>query len=833
MAQDLAFIKKMAEAQREQVRLQEEYNEAIKMSTSLSNDLQKDIENTVNTTAALTEKGKNYLNDLSSSIKGLSSSKDISKQLVNLAEEKVKLQNNSYGFTQTETDAILRQIQASERSLNIEEQKVLATEKVNEAATKLSETMGGMFDGLVEGVKEIPVIGKALGSLGEMGTKALKERLSNAAMNFTTKFREGLDANKGMMGALTDASASLGSSLKFLANPYALVAAAVAAVAIAGIVAFYKMSAAAKQFREETGLLNSQTVGLEAQIGKVYSATAPLGASMEDVASAASSFTQAFGGLEQPSDAVVESLVIMNKNFGIGYEEAAKVNKVLQNMGGLTQAQAANLSMSVIEMSRLANVAPGKVMRDIADNSGNALKYFRGQPEVLLKSAVSLAAIGSSLESAAKSSEALLDFESSIASELETSALLGADINLEKARAAAFAGDQYGQEKAIMEQLMNIGDLNTKSMYEKEALAKLTGKEVEELINMQRIQKQFPGIDEGRLAAANAYLDAGADITKLSEKDLDLKNEELKKQQEMQTEFDKSANALSSIGSEFMTSLMPVGKFLMDTIVVAISYLKGVWGPVAKAIGNIIDAVNRLFKPFQELFGSEGGGSMMKVFEFIGNVVGGGMVLFFELIAGLVESTASILSGVFKILKGIFSLDFGMVMEGLGEGLMGVLGFIFRLPLAIFNTLMDMFPSLMASISGWFGSIGPQIKAFFWDLLPEWAQRFLGGATASAASQLQMDSATAPTESVNDGVLQNGNVISTDPADFLIASKNPSALAGQIGGGGDGTAALVSSLIAEMQGMRADLAAGKIAVNIDGQKMNAKIAANAVRNPIT
>jgi hypothetical protein len=829
--QDLRFYKEMAKEQREQVRLQEEYNEALKMSTSLSSKLQGDIEDAVNSNAALGEKSKTYLNDLKSSISSLSSSKDISKQLVSIEDEKLKISQNHYNLTQAENDELLAQLDVAQKVLNIEEQRVLATEKVSEAATKLSETMGGMFDGIVDSVKEIPVIGKALGSLGEMGTKALKEKLSNAAMKFTTDFRAGLDEGKGTMEALTGAAGGLGKTLSFLANPYVLVAAAVAAVALAGIAAFYKMSAAAKQFREETGLLNSQTVGLEAQIGKVYSATAPLGASMEDVASAASSFTQAFGGLEQPSDAVVESLVIMNKNFGIGYEEAAKVNKVLQNMGGLTQAQAANLSMSVIEMSRLANVAPGKVMRDIADNSGNALKFFRGQPEVLLKSAVSLAAIGSSLESAAKSSEALLDFESSIASELETSALLGADINLEKARAAAFAGDQYGQEKAIMEQLMNIGDLNTKSMYEKESLAKLTGKEVEELINMQRIQKQFPGIDEGRLAAAHAYLDAGADITKLSEKDLDLKNQELKKQQEMQTEFDKSANALSSIGSEFMTALMPVGKFLMDTIVVAISYLKGLWGPVAGAIGNIIDAVNKLFKPFQELFGSEGGGSMMKVFEFIGNVVGSSLVLFFELIAGLVSSTASILSGVFKILKGIFSLDFGMVMEGLGEGLVGVLGFVFRLPIAIFNTLMDMFPSLMASISGWFGSIGPQIKAFFWDLLPEWAQRFLGGATASAASQLQMDSA-APTESVNDGVLQNGNVISTDPADFLIASKNPSALAGQIGGG-DGTAALVSSLIAEMQGMRADLAAGKIAVNIDGQKMNAKIAANAVRNPIS
>jgi hypothetical protein len=124
---------------------------------------------------------------------------------------------------------------------------------------------------------------------------------------------------------------------------------------------------------------------------------------------------------------------------------------------------------------------------------------------------------------------------------------------------------------------------------------------------------------------------------------------------------------------------------------------------------------------------------------------------------------------------------------------------------------------LIDPISNFFGGIGNALSSV--------ASFFGGGAETPA---------TTSTESVDDGVMQNGNVISTDPADFLIASKNPSALAGQIGGGdGGGTAALVSSLIAEMQGMRADLAAGKIAVNIDGQKMNAKIAANAVRNPIS
>jgi hypothetical protein len=831
MAQDIKYAKELAEKQREQVRLQEEYNEAIKMSTSLSNDLQKDIQNSMDTTAGLGNKAKEYLGDLKSSVSQLSSSKDISKKLLEIAADKVKLQSTSSSFTQAEKAAILENLNISERALNIEEQKVLATEKVDAAAKKLSETMGGAFDGLIANVKEIPVIGKALGGLGDIGSKMLKEKLSNAAMKFTTDFRAGLDNNLGMMGSLKSAAGGLGKTLSFLANPYVLLAAAVAAVALAGVYAFYKMSAAAKQFREETGLLNSQTVGLEAQIGRVYSATAPLGASMEDVAQAASSFSQAFDGLQQPTDATVASLVVMNKNFGVGVEEAAKVNKVMQNLGGLSQAAAGYMTMQVVEMSKLAGVAPSKVIKDIADNSGVALKYFRGSPQQLAKSAVSLAQMGSSLESAAKSSEALLDFESSIANELEASAMLGADINLEKARAAAFAGDQYAQEQAIMEQMMKVGDINKMDMYSKEALAKATGKEVEELINMQRIQKEFGSLEKDKLAAAHAYLDAGKDLSKVTEADLEAKGKELALQQEMQSEFDKSANALSAIGSEFMTALMPIGKFLMDTLTVGISYLKGVWGPIATAIGKVVDAVGRVFEPFKELFGSDGGGAIMKVFEFIGKIVGGSLVFAFNFIAGVVSSVADMIGGIFKIVKGIFTLDFGMVMEGLGQGLKGVLGWVFRLPVAIFETLMGMFPTLMGAISGWFSSIGGQITAFFMDMLPDWAKRFLGGATGSSASEVQ-SAAAAPMESVNDGVLQNGNVISTDPADFLIASKNPSALAGQIGGG-DGTAALVSSLIAEMQGMRADLAAGKIAVNIDGQRMNAKIAANAVRNPIS
>ena len=83
------------------------------------------------------------------------------------------------------------------------------------------------------------------------------------------------------------------------------------------------------------------------------------------------------------------------------------------------------------------------------------------------------------------------------------------------------------------------------------------------------------------------------------------------------------------------------------------------------------------------------------------------------------------------------------------------------------------------------------------------------------------------TQSVNDGVMQNGQVITTDPADFLIATKNPSELAGQLGGGGSSNLAALSAplnaMINEIKALRADLSAGKIAVNMDGVRVSSGI----------
>ena len=79
----------------------------------------------------------------------------------------------------------------------------------------------------------------------------------------------------------------------------------------------------------------------------------------------------------------------------------------------------------------------------------------------------------------------------------------------------------------------------------------------------------------------------------------------------------------------------------------------------------------------------------------------------------------------------------------------------------------------------------------------------LGGDDEEESGSTQT-TAVGASDSINDGVVQAGKVVSTDPADFLIASKNPGGLAEAVGSGGGGGSVNISmdGVIAELQALK-------------------------------
>lgn len=788
-------------ANKQDLKIQNEYNEALKMSQSLTTAITQDLDEQIDKRTTLGKKVKDYLNDLKSTVSQLETSEDVQKLIVDNEKEIDRIAKSYFGSNKKVGEEKIKALQTINRSLAIEGQRLDLIEKVDEAAQGLSDSMSSAFDGLVGSFDNIPIIGGMLSKLGDSASSMFRNKIGGAAKTFTTSFATNLRSGQGAMQALGGAGTSVGKALvAAFSGPQAIIAiivlalAVVVATIVAAIKRFSELDQAAKAFREETGLLVSQTRGMQENIRNANVDFGNLGVSAEDAAKAAAEFTNEFGGLEQPSKEVLGSIVTLNKNFGVGVDEAAKLNKVFQNIGGLTAEQSQYLIGQAVSMAKIAGVAPGQVIKDMAENSEYAYRYFQSSPEKLAQAAVQAAKLGTSIKEAGKVADGLLDFESSITKELEASAILGTNINLSQARYLAANNDILGAQQAVNDQVAKLGDITKLNKFQQDALTEATGMEFDSLVNQQRIRERFGKLDEEKLAAALALAEAGGDISKMTEADLKAQTDRLAKQQEMQSVTDALKNETASLGTGFMDMLAPLGSTIMNNLLDQMKNLGVIVRPIMKFFGalmsiifGVVGAMNDVFQAVVGPIFAIGGAILEMIVSPIQKIVERLQPLFNkfkELKAKTMEAVEPIME-VFRSLGNLFAemVDSGplgyfidFLIWGLGV-VFDIIGFIAKgigillTPIVYFITFLSEGIMSLASLIDEYViqpmiSIGDKLNTISFGLIGE------------AAPEPSSKSG----ESINDGVVQNGQVISTSPEDFLIATKNPGSLADSIGG---------------------------------------------------
>ena len=80
-------------ATKQDLRLQSEYNEALKLSQSVTAAITKDLDEQIDKRTVLGKKVKDYLNDLRSSVNDLQTSEDVQKKIVEMKNKLKKLPN--------------------------------------------------------------------------------------------------------------------------------------------------------------------------------------------------------------------------------------------------------------------------------------------------------------------------------------------------------------------------------------------------------------------------------------------------------------------------------------------------------------------------------------------------------------------------------------------------------------------------------------------------------------------------------------------------------------------------------------------------------------------
>ena len=388
-------------------------------------------------------------------------------------------------------------------------------------------------------------------------------RLKEERLNTIAEERKGIfDALPGPIQDMVSGAKKFGNALKNGALPMVLLA----TVAIAALTSFTKLDESAKSFRETTGLTNSQMADIKSQANDITGQFATMGVDAEKVFNTVAGLKSEFSDIATFGDEVVAGLTLLNTNFGVSADSAAKVQGVFEQIGGLTSETAAGVQLQVANMAKLAGVAPAKIFEDIAENAEIASTLFQGDVESLATAAIEARRLGTNLKSVASTTEHLLDFQSNIGDELVAATFVGGQFNLTQARSLAAAGKSVEAQKEVLRQLQRGGDFRKKDYFTQQQLAKAAGMSVEEINKQLNAQEKLNSLSSEQRALAETAIQQGLDISNIDKEQLASQVEQFSKQQEMQSQVEQLKNAFMGIASTVGTVLTPLLQGLMPII---------------------------------------------------------------------------------------------------------------------------------------------------------------------------------------------------------------------------------------------------------------------------
>ena len=168
---------------------------------------------------------------------------------------------------------------------------------------------------------------------------------------------------------------------------------------------------------------------------------------------------------------------------------ASELTTILSTMESVSSASREVL-LNQIEMNRQlieqAGLAPGDIFSEIAQNTEFFAKFAKDGGDNMIRAGIAAKQLGLDMSAVSSISESLLNFESSIAGQLEASMLLGRAINLDRARQLALTGDQEGMMKEILKQVGGEAEFNKMNVLQRKALATSVGVSVEQLSRLVR-----------------------------------------------------------------------------------------------------------------------------------------------------------------------------------------------------------------------------------------------------------------------------------------------------------------------------------------------------------
>lgn len=618
--------------------------------------------------------------------------------------------------------------------------ELLKVFKFDEIENSINQKIGGAFTGFFEGFK---------GESGGMFDK-FKSGLSGMKTGITGIGTEGAAGMEALGGSATGAMQAASTGATGFGMSLAAATAGVTLI-IAGVMKLVQMFMDAdkevSQLGKDLGISKKEAIGVHDAAINTANSMKLVGIHAEQVTKGLQAVGENLGGIDLSGQfaagnehvtKMVENATVLGEKFGLSGEEIGSMNSIAAITGKSVDEMAANsatLGKGIFTAK--------ESMKILAGIPKSIVSQMAKMPEAMIKTAQHAKMLGMNMKQIADIGRKSLDIEESLEAEMEARALLGKDINLDTMRAAALNGDQETVMKELLNAAGSMAEFNDMNVLQKEALAKATGMEVDQLAEMLAKQEELNtlGLDqEGlkKLQAKNegeilAMRRAGnSDADKAYNKAL----ENLAAQKEsaaLQEGMESMMKRLQQLATKLVTPLLDMVDAFMGGKDASGDLAKSL-GPIFDILGKIVfvtmqplvwtfkflmgllspifDIITEISGALSEAMGTAEGGvgifdAIKTVMGVIGDVIGVVGKVLMRYIIGPFEWIVPAITGIIKLFKGDFQgaiTDFGV---------------------AIFDAFTGPFKWIEEAIAGLIGlvpGLGDKIKAGLKDILPGWAK---------------------------------------------------------------------------------------------------------------
>jgi len=641
---------------------------------------------------------------------------------------------------------------------------------------------------------------------------------------------------------------------------------------------FDQLDTAAFEFRQEMGFTRNYTGDIDKFARAGATNMAQLSVTGKKMYEAAAGISKELFSSANVTQEMMNNVALISTQLGVS---AQATSELVKNLGIVSRSAASTQQDTLFfaaSLSEAAGTPLADVMNDISNATKNAYQFISRSSITMVKAAIEAKRMGTSITSAAQSSEFLLKFTSSVNAEMEASVLLGKSINLQKARELAYHRDIRGLNAEIL-RIIKETNFENLDPFQQNAVAVALGKSTGELAQMAQAERERLNMVKAMTPEQKKQYDmyqemmAGGDKQK---KDY----AEIAKTQLMQLSNQTRLTAISASWNKIMMQLakafLPIIdvtlKFIADHFDLILRTSSGLYGllvvfpTVFKSIAVysrlismtlsswgrasnfgwlkagwqifsnffkfaskgflfVSNSITKVMGPVSKMFGW-----IAKIFSAIKPLVGfaGALGKWLTPIGWIITAIIFIVN-LFKRFEGI-TKNLDGTWKGLGKTILK--GFA-AIGLALYDTLIkpfvDVFKWIMnlfgghspskiglSIVKGIFGIQGMMIKALFFPYIKAW----------ELIKKIPFVSHLFGGKNVGASVIPEGKpAMTVEKPTTDMATRKSAEMPAAVSGMNDELTKRMSDIVDAINGLREDMKNGKLTANvyIDSQKLDAAV----------